>query len=124
MIIKSRSYFFLLLPLCFLVSCVPANSLQHKMVRHSTSLYAYRYNPSDKTYNSHKALLLKIISESELTNERIPPGICAEYGYLMSKEGKGKEAVRYYRLEKSIYPESMVLMDRLIQAEGRSSSER
>lgn len=46
--------------------------------------------------------------------EKIPPGKAAHLGFLYSIRGENDRAREYFSLEKKLFPESAVLMDRLI----------
>jgi len=45
---------------------------------------------------------------------RIPPGKAAHVGLLYSLKGMNSDASRYFEMEKQNFPDSKVLMDRLI----------
>lgn len=89
--------------------------------------YAWQ-NYDQKLYNHYKSPekqnkftddLKKIIVKSE-TNGRIPPGIYAEYGYALYEQGKLPEAIEYFQKEQVRWPESKVLMIKMISnAQGR-----
>jgi hypothetical protein len=57
----------------------------------------------------------KIITDSELKKQRVPPGIYAEYGKLLIENDKKDEAMKYFSLEKQTYPESSIFIDKLIE---------
>ena len=44
-----------------------------------------------------------------------PPGIRAEYGYLLLQQGKAPEAVAEFQSEEKTWPESKVFMDHMIK---------
>lgn len=90
---------------------------------YSASLYSYKKNPTDNTLARYKKCLEDIIVTSPKDNLRVPPGIYCEYGYLMAKAGNNTEAVKYFDLEKSTYPESAYFMDKLKTHLGSSSNE-
>ncbi len=54
------------------------------------------------------------ITSAQNTGRRIPPGVCAEYGFLLYKRGQRQRAVEYFQQEARLFPESKPLMDRLI----------
>lgn len=54
------------------------------------------------------------ITSSRQTGGRLPPGVCAEYGFLLYKRGDGERAIEYFQQEERLFPESKPLMDRLI----------
>lgn len=78
-----------------------------------------------KNANKRDALieeLQKIIQEGEKKNA-VPPGIYAEYGYLLYESKQYQEAIDLFRREKARWPESTVLMDKMIaNAERRMES--
>jgi hypothetical protein len=89
---------------------------------YSDSLYHTKKDPCVETIAEHKEVLENIVSESKNRNQRIPPGVCAELGYLYAAKNNTKKAMELFQMEKQTYPESTILMDRLImQAEKRAS---
>lgn len=45
---------------------------------------------------------------------RVPPGVYADYGFLLYRRGDYAGALEYFEKEKSTYPESSALMTKLI----------
>jgi len=45
----------------------------------------------------------------------VQPGICAEYGYLLIKQGKREEGLQLLKKEIELYPESKVFITRIIK---------
>jgi hypothetical protein len=45
---------------------------------------------------------------------RVPPGKAAHIGFLYSLKGMDSEALRFFEMEKRNFPDSKLLMDRLI----------
>ena len=90
---------------------------------YSKSLYGYRKNASDENLLKHKQVLENIIEESNKHNARVPPGVYAELGYIYFRQNKSQEAIKYFALEESTYPESRVFMQRLTQAAKDKSSD-
>ena len=80
---------------------------------YSTSLYEYKKNPDEKTLATHKKALQDIIAKSPQKRMQVPPGIYAEYGYMLMKEGKETEGEENFNKEISLYPESKVFIQRL-----------
>ena len=98
----------------FFSGCVPKQT--YYFGNYSKTLYALEKYQNEETLIKHKQELEKIISESQVKNLAIPPGIYAELGYIYLKENKSKEAVTFFETESQLYPESKHLMDRLIQS--------
>ncbi len=95
------------------IGCVPKQ--MYYWGNYSETLYAFKKNSNDETLLKHMQELNKIVEESNKRNKRVPPGVYGELGYLSFKSNKAKEAIEYFNLEKQLYPESTILMDRLIK---------
>lgn len=75
----------------------------------------YGMNGQEKEIlEKHVQELSKIIKESEEKNQRVAPGIYAEYGQILFQTSKKEEAKKYFLLEKSVYPESTHFINRVI----------
>lgn len=80
-------------------------------------LYNHYKNPGEK--DTFVDDLKDIITKSEASG-RVPPGIFAEYGYVLYGQGNIPEAIEYFKKEKTQWPESNVLMVKMISnAQGR-----
>jgi len=91
---------------------------------YSDSYYHTRKDLGVESLAAHKEVLENIIEESTNQNLRVPPGVCAELGYLYAAQNNTRKAVDLFQMEKQTYPESTILMDRLImQAEKRASDD-
>jgi hypothetical protein len=83
------------------------------------SLYSY-YKDSTKL-GELTASLQAVINASDAKRTPVPPGIYAEYGYLQLQQGKTQEAVQFFKLEETHWPESKVFMEHMIQVASASS---
>lgn len=75
------------------------------------SLYE-RYVESD--IERTEAHLQECIYEAQKNNQRVPPGLYADYGFMLYKRGDKSGAISFFDKEKNLYPESSVLMTKLI----------
>ena len=64
---------------------------------------------------NHENSLREIIEKSDEKGIRVPPGIHAELGNLLSESNRTDEAIAHFEVEMSIYPESKVFLERLLQ---------
>jgi len=103
---------FTLLGFIFLAGCATDNKLFY-WGDYSETLYAFKKSPDEKTAAEHKKMLLKIINESPEKDKRVPPGVYAEYGYMLLQEKKDEEGMQFINKEESLYPESAVFIQRL-----------
>ena len=95
-----------------LSACTPAR-IPYNWGDYSSSLYTLKKEPSDEKLQAHKQVLLQIIQESGGKALKVPPGIYAEYGYLLVREGKTEEGFKYLDLEAQTFPESKVFVERV-----------
>ena len=63
------------------------------------------------------------IVEAEKRNQKIPPGVNADYGFLLFTRGDKAGAISYFEKEKQLYPESAALMLKLIDKINQKSKE-
>jgi len=73
----------------------------------------YNHYKSPENYDQFVDDLKAVIATSE-TSHRVPPGIYAEYGYALYESGNVLEAVEYFKKEQSQWPESNILMEKMI----------
>lgn len=92
-----------------LIGCV-SSSMYH-WGNYEKNLYKYYKNPGEVEEMAES--LAKIIERGEVDG-RVPPGIYAEYGYLLLITGNSGEAITYFEKEKMRWPESSMLMDKMI----------
>lgn len=121
-----KKKFLLLLVILGVTTVGCAQKRMYYWGNYSSTLYDYRKNTSDATLLKHMQELENIVVKSKDNNKRVPPGLYGELGYFYLKTNKKKKAIEYFNLEKQLYPESSVLMNRLIQkseAFAKSSDE-
>jgi hypothetical protein len=95
-----------------LVGCQPPPTLFY-WGKYSSTLYNYKKNPSDTTLSTHKTTLLSIMKEAPEKKKLVPPGVYAEYGYILLKEGRESEGMEYLAKEEQSFPESVVFIQRI-----------
>lgn len=79
------------------------------------ALYSYSQNAENRTV--YKLALERAIEQGR-TRNAVAPGLLAELGYLHLQDGNTDEALRYFREERTRFPESAVFMDQLIARLG------
>jgi hypothetical protein len=95
------------------VGCAAKKDNMYDWGDYPHSLYKIKKEPSDENLQNHKLVLVRIMEDSKKDGLRVPPGVYCEYGYILSKEGKTDDALKYYNLEMYTYPESAVFVKRL-----------
>ena len=92
-----------------LAGCVPPE--RYFWGGYEDTLYrSYREPAAQATYT--ESLAKATVRGAE--TGKIAPGLYAEYGYMLMQAGRGTEAVAAFQAEKRRWPESTVLMDRMI----------
>lgn len=114
----------------FLISCAPQEG--YSWGAYEIELYGY-YNNPERLENLMKALEEAIAEGEKLEksapatakgkSRRVPPGLYAEYGYLLTLNGDSR-AKSYFEKEKEIWPESKVLMDKMIKVIDQNNARK
>ncbi len=86
---------------------------------YNRELLAYYKTPAEMDKFAGK--LFEDIEEAEITGT-VPPGLYAEYGYVMMQLGETGTAITYFTKERNMWPESIFLMDSVIKRLGGASS--
>lgn len=105
-----------------LSGCATQRQPMYAWCNYSDSLYQCKKNESQETLEQHVQVLERILAESNTRNLRIPPGVCAELGYYYASHNNPGKALELFRLEKQTYPESALLMDRLISRTEKAAA--
>lgn len=91
----------------------------------TTTLYSW-YDYEDITYQYSKRrtdeLQVKVLEQYQKLTEKqkgtrgvVPPGLYAEYGYLLYMTGKQEEGLNFLKEEIKLYPESEKYISRIIK---------
>lgn len=91
----------------------------------TSTLYSW-YDYEDITYQYCKKrtdeLKVKVLEQyAKLTEKQrgtrgvVPPGLCAEYGYMLCVTGKQQEGIKFLKEEIKLYPESERYISRIIK---------
>ncbi len=81
--------------------------------KYEKTLYRHYRNPDD---------MLELVGEIGTIIEkgeelgRVPPGLYAEYGYLLLELGESQRAAVFFEKEKATWPESAYFMDAMLRA--------
>jgi len=84
-------------------------------------LYEHYRNPQDRA--RWTAAMQHVVAAAEQEGQRVPPGIYAEYGYALLERGDREGAVAYFEKERDLWPESRLLMDKMIRVAERRPAE-
>ena len=109
-----KKYFVAVVIALFVLSCTPTKPL-YSWKGYDDAVYAYTKTGDEKSVGNLIIIYEKLIKKSGGSREVPPPGVCADYGYIMIKKGeitKGKELLVK---ETILYPESKQFVDRILK---------
>lgn len=107
--------------------CGSRQNTRIEWCNYSHTYYAMIKEPTPVTIKEHQNELVHIIDNAGEKKKPVPPGIFAEYGYLLAKEGNIKQAVAYYEREVAEYPESeqfMTVLIRMVTPDGDAAEKK
>jgi hypothetical protein len=96
--------------LMFLLAGCGANT-RYKWDQYDTKLYEHYKDPSQ---NEQFIESLKEIMDEAEPDGKVPPGIYAEYGYVLYEQGNSLTAILYFQKEADKWPESRIFMNKMI----------
>lgn len=96
-----------------MTSCQTQQSL-YSWYDSEDATYMYTKRSTEETLAKAMAQYEKVISKQNGLRKVVPPGVNAEYGYLLCKAGKKEEGLTLLRAEIKAYPESEKFISRII----------
>ena len=103
---------------CILLLCIAcslitgcATSSMYEWGDYEKDLYLYYKDPEN--LDEYMDALQEIVSDSEKA-DKVPPGMYAEFGYILYEQGRIADAKGYFQKEKDRWPESALFMDMAI----------
>ena len=95
-------------------SCATQKSL-YTWYDSEDATYKYTKRGTDELLTKAMAQYEKVISKQKGIRKVVPPGVNAEYGYLLYKAGKKEEGLVLLKAEIKAYPESETFISRIIK---------
>ena len=77
--------------------------------------YQYTKRASEEKLAEAMAQYKKVITMQKGARKVVPPGVNAEYGYLLVKAGQKEEGMTLLKEEIALYPESEKFISRIIK---------
>lgn len=106
--------FLLSLPLLF--SCGTGKKVMYKWYGYDDVAYDYSHGKTEENIEQMLKVYEKLLNKQSGTIRRVaPPGMNAEYGYLLINQGSLEEGIKYLEKEMVLYPESSVFIDKIIK---------
>ncbi len=77
--------------------------------------YQYSKKRTDELKEKVLEQYQKLTEKQKGTRGTVPPGLYAEYGYMLCMEGKKEEGLKFLNEEIKLYPESEKYISRIIK---------
>lgn len=77
--------------------------------------YQYSKKRTEELKEKVLAQYQRLTEKQKGTRGVVPPGLYAEYGYMLCMEGKKEEGLKYLNEEIKLYPESEKYISRIIK---------
>ena len=97
-----------------IVSCGTTTAL-YDWKGYDDAIYAYVKSPDEKNVQNLIAVYEKMIQSPGGSRQVPPPGVYADYGFLMIRAGENAKALELLKMESTLYPESKPFIDRIIK---------
>ncbi len=97
-----------------LASC-STNKPLYTWDKYELTSYNYLKNSDEKSTQELIKTYEKIIKKQKGSRGAVPPGIYADYGFLLLKDDKIEEGTAMLQREISLYPESQIFIERIIK---------
>lgn len=106
-----------------ITACIPAK--QFYWGSYEESLFSRQQHAGAGGEAEAATMLLATINEAQANNWKVGPGIHADYGYLLFKQGRADEAIAELQKEAALYQESKPLMETMVsRIQGRKEKEK
>ena len=98
-----------------LASCCTVQPDLYSWYDSEDATYQYTKRASEEKLAEAMAQYKKVISTQKGARGVVPPGVNAEYGYLLVKAGQKQEGLTLLKQEVALYPESEKFISRIIK---------
>lgn len=97
-----------------LTSC-SVNKTLYSWHDYEDATYQYSKRPTDESKAKMMEEYLKMTQRQKAIRGVVPPGLYAEYGYVLCMSGKKEEGLNLLKEEIKLYPESETYISRIIK---------
>ncbi len=100
--------------LLLLASCTVQEPLYH-WGDYETTSYNYLKKSTEESTQKLIEDFQKIIEDKKGSSGKVPPGIYADYGFVLLQANKTAEGKEMLLTEVALYPESKIFIDRILK---------
>lgn len=105
----------LFISIIILVSSCTVQQPLYSWSKYEATSYNYLKNSDEKSTQALIENYKSIIEKQTGTRNVVPPGIYADYGYILLQTGKTEEGKALLMKEVELYPESKIFIDRILK---------
>ena len=109
-----KNLFFIAFSTFVLASCGSPKTL-YSWYDYEDATYQYSKRPTDELRVKVLEQYQKMAGKQKGLRGVVPPGLYAEYGYLLCKAGKKEEGLSFLKQEMQLYPEAESYVSRIIK---------
>jgi len=110
---KKKFLFMGLVATLCLTSC--ATKTLYSWENYDDTSYKYLKNSDEKSTQALIKTYQKLIEKQTGTRQTVPPGIYADYGFILLQANKTEEGKAMLQKEIDLYPESKVFIERILK---------
>jgi len=96
------------------MGCVPQQTL-YSWNNYETTSYNYLKNSDEKSTQELIETYKKIIKKQTGIRKVVPPGVYADYGFLLLQSDMKVEGMAMLQKEIELYPESRIFIERILK---------
>ena len=104
----------ILITVLMLASCTIQNSL-YTWDKYEITSYNYLKNSDEKSLQQLIQTCQNIIEKQKGSRGVVPPGVYADYGFVLLQANKTEEGKAMLLKEVALYPESKIFIDRILK---------
>lgn len=109
-----KKIFITLTVILAMASCTTTTTL-YSWHDYEDATYQYSKKQTDELQVKVLDQYLKMTEKQKGTRGVVPPGLYAEYGYMLYMTGKKEEGLNFLKKEIQLYPESETYISRIIK---------
>ncbi len=99
----------------FLIASCTTTKALYNWKGYDDAVYSYTKNGTEQSVDDLIKIYTKLIEKSGGTRQVPPPGVYADYGYLLIKKGEIEKGKELLVKETILYPESKLFIDRILK---------
>ncbi len=109
-----KIWLFIPIALLILASCTIEKPL-YSWYKYEKATYSYIKKTEETDVEKLLEVYQDIIDKQKGSRKVPPPGICADYGFLLLQNNKQEEGLALLKKEVEYYPESKIFVDRIVK---------